>query len=73
MFIVIIGLLGYRRSMHRLPLMLAIVFGLFGASHALVLIGSCDVYGPVVFTIRVVGYGLVIYMLYRYVRVLDIF
>lgn len=71
--IVFIGLLGYRRSRHSFPLMMALIFGLFALSHVLVLIGLSDDLGPTVFAIRVLAYGLVIYLLYRYVRVLDIF
>jgi len=71
--IVALGLLGYRRSKHALPLMLAVVFALFGASHLLILMGMFDDLEMVVFAIRVAGYALVIYLLYRYVQVLDIF
>ncbi|HUT26780.1 MAG TPA: hypothetical protein VMW85_01850 [Methanomassiliicoccales archaeon] len=71
--IMAIGLLGYRRSRHALPMILALVFGLFGLSHALVLIGISSDLEPAVFIIRGLAYGLVIYLLYRYVRVLDIF
>ncbi|HRR67603.1 MAG TPA: hypothetical protein P5063_08165, partial [Methanomassiliicoccales archaeon] len=71
--IVALGLLGYKRSRHTLPLLLAVVFALFGLSHAIVLLGSFEDLEPVVFAVRVVAYGLVLYLLYRYVRVLDIF
>lgn len=71
--IVALGLLGYRRSKHTLPLMLAVVFSLFGVSHLMILLGLFDDLGMVVFAIRVTGYALVIYLLYRYVQVLDIF
>ncbi|MCX6650128.1 MAG: hypothetical protein NT131_00500 [Methanomassiliicoccales archaeon] len=71
--IVSVGLIGYHRSKHTLPLMMAIIFALFGFSHLLVLFGMSDNLGPSVFVVRVVAYGLVIYLLYRYVRVLDIF
>ncbi len=71
--IVALGLLGYRRSKHTLPLMLAVVFALFGVSHLLILLSLFDDLEMVVFAIRVVGYALVIYLLYHYVQVLDIF
>ncbi len=71
--IVALGLLGYRRSKHTLPLMLAVVFALFGASHLLILLGMFNDLEMAVFAIRVAGYALVIYLLYRYVQVLDIF
>ncbi len=71
--IVFIGLLGYRRSKHHMPLMLAVIFGIFGLSHALVLAGVSDDLEVVIYAIRVLAYGLVIYLLYRYVKVLDIF
>ncbi|MHC1680983.1 MAG: hypothetical protein AB9860_07060 [Methanomassiliicoccales archaeon] len=73
MVIVALGLLGYRRSKHSLPLMLAVVFALFGASHLMILLGLFDDLEMAVFVIRVAGYALVIYLLYRYVQVLDIF
>lgn len=71
--IVALGLLGYRRSKHTLPLMLAVVFALFGISHLMVLLGLFDDLEMAVFAIRIAGYALVIYLLYRYVQVLDIF
>ena len=71
--IVALGLLGYKRSRHTLPLLLAVVFALFGLSHAIVLLGSFEDLEAVVFAVRVVAYGLVLYLLYRYVHVLDIF
>ena len=71
--IVVLGLLGYRRSKHALPLMLAVVFALFGLSHFMILMGLFDDLELVIFGIRVAGYALVIYLLYRYVQVLDIF
>jgi len=71
--IVAMGLLGYRRSKHALPLMLAMVFALFGISHLMVLLGLFEDLEMAVFAIRIAGYALVIYLLYRYVQVLDIF
>jgi len=71
--IVSMGLLGYRRSKHTFPLMMAVIFTLFALSHFMVLLGLSGDLGILVFAIRVVAYGLVIYLLYRYVRVLDIF
>jgi hypothetical protein len=71
--IVALGLLGYRRSKHILPLMLAVVFALFGVSHLMILLGLFDDLEMAVFVIRIAGYTLVIYLLYRYVQVLDIF
>lgn len=71
--IVALGILGYRRSKHTLPLMLAVVFALFGVSHLIILGGLFEELEMAVFAIRVIGYALVIYLLYRYVQVLDIF
>jgi uncharacterized membrane protein (UPF0136 family) len=71
--IVALGLLGYRRSKHTLPLILAVVFGLFGVSHLMVLLGLFEDLEMAVFAIRIAGYALVIYLLYRYVNILDIF
>lgn len=73
LIIVAFGLLGYRRSKHAMPLMLAVVFALFGTSHLTILLGWFDDLEMVVFAIRIAGYGLVILLLYRYVQVLDIF
>lgn len=71
--IVALGVIGYRRSKHTLPLMLAVVFALFGLSHLLVLLGLFEELGIAVFVIRISGYGLVLYLLYRYVQVLNVF
>lgn len=71
--IVVLGLLGFRRSKHTLPLMLAVVFALFGVSHLMILLGLFEDLEMLVFAIRVAAYALVIYLLYRYVQVLDIF
>lgn len=71
--IVALGILGYRRSKHALPLILALVFALFGISHLMILLGLFEDLDILVFAIRVAGYTLVIYLLYRYVRVLNIF
>ncbi len=71
--IVALGLLGYKRSRHTLPLILAVVFALFGLSHVIILLDPPHELEVVVFAVRVVAYGLVLYLLYRYVRVLDIF
>jgi len=71
--IVALGLLGYKRSRHTLPLLLAAVFALFGLSHVIILLDPSREFEVVVFAVRVVAYGLVLYLLYRYVRVLDIF
>ncbi|HOO04288.1 MAG TPA: DUF5985 family protein [Methanomassiliicoccales archaeon] len=71
--IVALGLLGYMRSRHTLPLILAVVFALFGLSHAIILLDPSRELEVVVFAVRVVAYGLVLYLLYRYVHVLDIF
>jgi Ca2+/Na+ antiporter len=71
--IVAMGLIGYVKSKHRLPLSLAVVFGLFAASHALVLAGLLSELEMVVFALRILAYALVILLLYRYIQVLDIF
>lgn len=71
--IVALGVIGFRRSKHALPLMLALVFGLFGISHLLVLLGLFEELEMVVFGIRIAGYALVVFLLYRYVQVLDVF
>lgn len=71
--IVAIGLIGYRRSKHKLPLMLSVVFAIFALSHILVMAGISGELDTIVYALRILAYGLVIYLLYQYVRVLDIF
>ena len=71
--IVTLGVIGFRRSRHALPLMLALVFALLGISHLLVLLGLFEELEMVVFGIRIAGYALVVFLLYRYVQVLDVF
>jgi hypothetical protein len=50
-----------------------LVFALFGISHLLVLLGLFEELEMAVFGIRIAGYALVVYLLYRYVQVLDVF
>lgn len=52
--------------------MLAVLI-FFGASRLMALMGFLADLQMVVLTIRIAGYSLVIFPLYRYVRVLDIF
>jgi len=71
--IVVLGLVGYRRSRHSLPLMMALVFSLFGTSHLLILMRLFDDLDLLIVGIRVLAYALIIYLLYRYVQVLEVF
>ena len=71
--IVLMGAFGYMKSKHKTPLRLAVVFGLFAVSHVLVLFDGSDEMGMFVFSIRVAAYALVIYLLYRYIQILDVF
>jgi len=71
--IVIMGTFGYMKSKHKTPLRLAVVFGLFAVSHALVMFDVSGEMDMVVFAIRVVAYSMVIFLLYRYIQILDIF
>ena len=71
--IVLMGSFGYLKSKHRTPLNLALVFGLFAVSHAMVLFGLSGEMGMIVFALRGAAYALVIYLLYRYIQILDVF
>jgi hypothetical protein len=71
--IVVLGVMGYRKSRHRLPLSLAAVFGLFALSHGLVLSGLLPDMGVIIISLRVAAYSLVILLLYKYIQVLDVF
>ena len=71
--IVAMGLFGYYKSKHQIPLSLAVIFGLFAVSHFIVLLDLSSDMEAVVFSIRVAAYALVILLLYKYIQVLDIF
>jgi len=66
MVIVLLGLIIYQRSRERLPLYVAMAFGLFGISHAATLAGLAPSLTVPLIIIRTLAYLLVIYALYTY-------
>ena len=63
--IVIFGCLGFKKANNVWPLYVAIAFGLFGVSHLLTLLGLAATLAGVIIAIRIIGYLLVIYTVYR--------
>ncbi len=63
--IVIFGCLGFKKAKNVWPLYLAVVFGLFGVSHLLTLLGLAATLAGVIIAIRIIAYLLVIYTVYR--------
>jgi len=66
--IVLLGLIIYRKSREKLPLYIAMAFGLFGVSHAATLAGFAPVLTIPLIVIRTLAYLLVIYALYSHLR-----
>jgi len=61
--ILIFGLLGYKKSKHKLPLYVGISFGLFGVSHLVTLLGFKQVLAVVLLIIRMAAYLIIIFAL----------
>ncbi|HTY15158.1 MAG TPA: hypothetical protein VMC42_05575 [Methanoregulaceae archaeon] len=66
--IVLLGLIIYRKSRERLPLYIAMAFGLFGISHAATLAGFAPLLTVPLIIIRALAYLLVIYALFSHLR-----
>jgi hypothetical protein len=64
--IVLLGLIIYRKSREKLPLYIAMAFGLFGVSHAATLAGLAPALTVPLIIIRTLAYLLVIYALYSH-------
>ena len=62
--ILILGLVGRRRSGNNLPLYIGIAFGLFGLSHLATLMGLKDSLSTVLIIVRTAAYLLVVFALY---------
>ena len=64
--ILVLGILGYIKKRGDVPLYIGFAFGLFGISHLLTSIFGtvADMY-PLIIAIRLLGYLLVIFALYR--------
>jgi hypothetical protein len=66
--IVLLGLIIYRKSREKLPLYIAMAFGLFGISHAATLAGLAPLLTVLLILIRTLAYLLVIYALFSHLR-----
>ena len=64
--VVIVGLMAWRKTKMEAPLYIAGAFLLFGISHLATLLGVADTYAIPLLVIRIIGYVLVIGMLYRW-------
>ncbi len=64
--IVLLGLIIYRKSSEKLPLYIALAFGLFGISHAATLAGFAPTLTVPLIIIRTLAYLLVIYALFSH-------
>lgn len=62
--ILILGVLGYRRSISAIPLYIGIAFGLFGLSHLATLLGLKETLGIGLVIVRTAAYFIVVYALY---------
>ena len=63
--ILVLGIVGYKRSGDKSPLYIGIAFGLFGVSHLLTLIGLKEALTTFLIVIRTLAYLLVVFTLYR--------
>jgi hypothetical protein len=63
--ILILGLLGWRKSGKKLPLYIGIAFGLFGVSHLATIMGLKDGLSTLLLVIRTAAYLLVVFALYQ--------
>jgi uncharacterized membrane protein (UPF0136 family) len=54
--ILIVGIIGYRRSEEMWPLLIGIAFGLFGVSHLLTLLGLREALETLLIVIRTLAY-----------------
>jgi hypothetical protein len=62
--IVILGYWGYKKSNDKVPLYIAVAFGLFGLSHLSILLGLKETLETVLIIIRLLAYLTVVYALY---------
>jgi uncharacterized membrane protein (UPF0136 family) len=63
--ILVLGIIGYRRSGKTLPLYIGIAFGLFGLSHLLTILGFKDALSGLLIVVRTAAYLLVAFAVYR--------
>jgi uncharacterized membrane protein YhfC len=64
-FIFALGVAGWRRTRRRLPLYIAIAFGLFGLSHLATILGLSKSLEDALIVVRTIAYLLVVFALYR--------
>jgi CHASE2 domain-containing sensor protein len=62
--ILILGIVGWRRSGKTLPIFIGVAFGLFGLSHLAILLDLKDSLDPLLIVIRTAAYVLVALALY---------
>ncbi len=62
--ILVLGVIGYQRSRHAVPLYIGIAFGLFGLSHLATLLGLADSLKVALIVVRTLAYLIVAYALY---------
>ena len=62
--ILVLGIVGYKRSEEMWPLFIGIAFGLFGVSHLLTLLGLKEALTTHLIVIRTIAYLLVAFTLY---------
>jgi hydrogenase/urease accessory protein HupE len=63
--IVIVGIMAWRKTKREAPLYIAAAFLLFGISHLATILGVADALAVPLIAIRIIGYILIIGMLYR--------
>jgi len=63
-----VGIVGYWRSRHELPLFVAVAFAFFAVSHFLALLEPSTAIDAAALVFRVVAYSLFVFMLLKYVR-----
>jgi len=62
--ILVLGIVGYKRSEEMWPLFIGIAFGLFGVSHLLTLLGLKEALTTLLIAIRTLAYLLVAFTLF---------
>jgi hypothetical protein len=63
--ILILGYWGYQKGGDKIPLLIGIAFGIFGASHIVTLLGLGQLLMNFLIVIRVIAYLVVVFALWR--------
>jgi hypothetical protein len=63
--ILVLGIIGYRRSGKPFPLYIGIAFGLFGLSHLLTILGLKESLAALLIVVRTLAYLLVLFAVYK--------